>query len=571
MHPESTAFLGFEWRGVFYRFAVLPFGLATAPWLFTKVISHCVRFLRSPGLSQGILNYLDDFVFGAATAAEALRVAQVLLNVLRRFGWLIHPTKCVGTSVATQTFQALGTIVDLAAQTFSVPEATVRRIVLAARSLATGPPTAPVRVVARLKGLISASWVAVGPATRVRTRALDEVIGLRPTARSQSARDTRRSWASTVPVSAAAVDEALWWADFLPRCPGQPIRPRPFDDSVDGDMHSDASDTGAGAFIHVLPSRADVSSFVRALRARAPSGSLACEVTAYATRGLEFMTPLPADMLLASSTHRELFGVAQFVLAVAPLLRGGRFRLFLDNLGCVFILGGIVPPFAVGGKQVGEFVSGGSPNSALQDLALRLFQAQLDGGFELQAVWIPRELNLRADYLSHVADMRHHDYRLRPELFRRLDAEWGPHTVDRFACVVTRQLPRFCAQYFHPDAEWVDAFSASWRDELNWLFPPATISAIGRTVTHVCAHESQGTLIVPLAAGSPWSVLLRPNGRWAPFITQVRRLGTPGACLHLSARYRALFRRSAIFALRIDGRCSAPGGQSAGTEPAGAP
>ena len=51
MHKDSTPFLGFEWAGGFYRFTVLPFGLSTAPWLFTKLIGHCVRFLRSPGMA----------------------------------------------------------------------------------------------------------------------------------------------------------------------------------------------------------------------------------------------------------------------------------------------------------------------------------------------------------------------------------------------------------------------------------------------------------------------------------------------------------------------------------------
>lgn len=50
MHPEATRYLGFEWQGGFYRFVVLPFGLSHAPWLFTKMMSHCARFLRSPGL-----------------------------------------------------------------------------------------------------------------------------------------------------------------------------------------------------------------------------------------------------------------------------------------------------------------------------------------------------------------------------------------------------------------------------------------------------------------------------------------------------------------------------------------
>jgi hypothetical protein len=298
------------------------------------------------------------------------------------------------------------------------------------------------------------------------------MIDSRPAARSKSKREVRRSWAAEVPVPVAARQEALWWIGFLHCHQGQPIRPRPFDDSVDGDIYSDASDTGAGAVIRALPGSADASSFVHALRNRARQEGSPCEIAAYATRGIEFIAPLPGAVRLASSTYRELYGAAEFIFGVAQLLRGGRFRLFLDNLGCVFILGGVVPEFAVGGKQWGEFVTGGSPNPDLQSLALRLFQAQLDGDFVLQAVWLPRALNVRADYLSRVSEMRHHDYQLLPELFRSLDADWGPHSVDRFACAATRRTARFCSHYFHPEAEWVDAFSIPWRGENNWLFPP---------------------------------------------------------------------------------------------------
>ena len=55
MHPDSTRYLGFEGEGSFCCFTNLPFGVATAPWLFTKMMSHCARFLRSPGMSMGIL------------------------------------------------------------------------------------------------------------------------------------------------------------------------------------------------------------------------------------------------------------------------------------------------------------------------------------------------------------------------------------------------------------------------------------------------------------------------------------------------------------------------------------
>jgi hypothetical protein len=50
MHESATPFLGFEWAGRFYKFVVLPFGLSHAPWLFTKMMGHCARFLRSPSI-----------------------------------------------------------------------------------------------------------------------------------------------------------------------------------------------------------------------------------------------------------------------------------------------------------------------------------------------------------------------------------------------------------------------------------------------------------------------------------------------------------------------------------------
>ena len=71
-----------------------------------------------------------------------------MIHVLRLFGWLIHPTKCTGVLEAVQVFRALGTVVDLATQLYSVPAETVDSILRAASARATGPPMAPVQAVA---------------------------------------------------------------------------------------------------------------------------------------------------------------------------------------------------------------------------------------------------------------------------------------------------------------------------------------------------------------------------------------------------------------------------------------
>lgn len=79
--------------------------------------------------------------------------------------------------------------------------------------------------------------------------------------------------------------------------------------------------------------------------------------------------------------------------------------MVLDNLGCVHILGGVVPAFARGGRPWGEFVSGGAPKPALQRLALSLHDMQEQGDFSLIPVWRPRDENVRADFLSRVSTL----------------------------------------------------------------------------------------------------------------------------------------------------------------------
>ena len=74
-----------------------------------------------------------------------------------------------------------------------------------------------------------------------------------------------------------------------------------------------------------------------------------------------------------------------------------------------------MPPFAIGARKWGEFVSaGGSPNPELpsQRLAVPIPDAQIRVQHEssLTFVWVPRGLNARAAHLSHAAEGRQHPY-----------------------------------------------------------------------------------------------------------------------------------------------------------------
>ena len=59
MHKDAWPYLCFKWRGKLYYYVVLPFGLSTAPWAFTKLMQVVVLEIRSKGIP--VLHYLDDF------------------------------------------------------------------------------------------------------------------------------------------------------------------------------------------------------------------------------------------------------------------------------------------------------------------------------------------------------------------------------------------------------------------------------------------------------------------------------------------------------------------------------
>ena len=58
IHPESSKYLRFQFKGTIYEFRCLPFGLSLAPRVFTWIIRPIVAQLRSEGILTVV--YLDD-------------------------------------------------------------------------------------------------------------------------------------------------------------------------------------------------------------------------------------------------------------------------------------------------------------------------------------------------------------------------------------------------------------------------------------------------------------------------------------------------------------------------------
>ena len=79
-HPNSQKYLHFIWQRQTYQFQALPFGLCTAPLIFTKLLKPVVAFLRTRNIR--LLIYLDDILLIASNPSTLREHANLTLTLL---------------------------------------------------------------------------------------------------------------------------------------------------------------------------------------------------------------------------------------------------------------------------------------------------------------------------------------------------------------------------------------------------------------------------------------------------------------------------------------------------------
>ena len=109
MATWTQKYLRFQVLGQVYQFVALPFGLATAPRDFYKVVKELKRI--SFRLEIMLFQYLDDWLNQTESQESCLLKTQLLLRLTQTLGWLVNLEK--SELVPTQTFQFLGYMFDL--------------------------------------------------------------------------------------------------------------------------------------------------------------------------------------------------------------------------------------------------------------------------------------------------------------------------------------------------------------------------------------------------------------------------------------------------------------------------
>ena len=232
IYPEHWQYLGFAWgppnHKRYYTFTVLPFALATACYVFTKLMRPLIRHWRGKGIR--VVMYIDDGIVAVEGKEKAHEVSLMVQENIKNAGFITHIEKSRWDP--TKTIVWLGFEINLEQGHIIIPQRKIDALQLQLRQ-ATPQSFLPARNLASIIGKIIAMSLALGHIARFMTRSL------------YSALNAMNSWSQMVQITPEALTELQFWLYNIHKYNGQNIWHSPAAVRL---VYSDASSTGYGGY-----------------------------------------------------------------------------------------------------------------------------------------------------------------------------------------------------------------------------------------------------------------------------------------------------------------------------------
>lgn len=277
---------------------------------------------------------------------------------------------------------------------------------------------------------------------------------------------SKTSWDSNLIWTDTARENLEWWFSAFKQWNGTTILPT----AIDAQLVTDASKTGWGGMLN----------------------------------GKSAQGFWDRSIGQSHSNVREMWAVFMALVSFRQELRGKTFQIHSDNITTVAYL---------------NKMGGSSPD--LNNVAMAIWTEAINNHVSISCCHIAGKDNTGADSLSRQSDK--YEWQLNPALFRLLDEMWGPHTIDRFASVLTTQLDNFNSRYYNPMAAGVDALAQQdWALQNNYVNPPFRL--IPKILDVLKAQRATATIIAPAWKAQPWYRKLVKSSIRTPFrIRNIRK------------------------------------------------
>ena len=191
----------------------LPFGLNTAPRIFTKLLKPVVAYLRTRNIR--LLIYLDDILIIGSSVQILREHTALVIELLQNLGFIINYEKSLLTP--TPVLEFLGFLINSKTMKFYLPQTKVAKVLDLCKSLLKENPIS-LHLLAQLQGFLESCRPAVWLAP-LHFRHLQSCL-------IQQVALNKGSYQGTVLLDPQARQELQWWITNIKRVNGSPIHPQ---------------------------------------------------------------------------------------------------------------------------------------------------------------------------------------------------------------------------------------------------------------------------------------------------------------------------------------------------------
>ena len=415
MRSTALRYNCFAWEGKFYVALCLLFGNGLGPYFFTKAGRPILGFFRT--LCIACTAYIDDFL-AAPRPEDSQLVGELVISVLTMLGWVVSPKSDIARTCA-KVFT--GILVDSEAMTYTYPAVKVdkfRTLLRSALAIHERARAVPYNLLYKIEGTMSAMYLAIPP--------------IMLWVRDISVIRTRGHPDDNILLAEQEVVRLREIEGIIDAHNGAPIRPL----RADIVAHVDAGGVGLGA------------------KMLQPRG-------APLTPPVELAEALTEEQMSESSTLRELLALLMLLQRHGQECRGRVLRVYFDSA-----------------NAVRNLVKGGTTKNTRQHQLCKDIHALCTQWLiTLQADWVPRDCNARADTLSKLFDRG----LLSPKALKLLRATFrGAHIVTPVFTNVTHGLIAAAR-----DHKYLAVVAPKWRTQVWWPTLMTLAKKAGANILHL--------------------------------------------------------------------------------------
>lgn len=230
IHENYHKYLCFQWEDNYYCFQCLPFGLSSAPRVFTKVMKPVSAYLRSLGMR--IMVYLDDILILGRSFDESVQNTRRVIDLLQSLGFVINFDK--SSLSPKNSLIYLGFEIDSSSMLASLPVNKILKLQSFGREIISSSSIS-IRTLSQFIGYITSSF-DVFPKGRLHFRELEQL-------KDGALHESCNNFDAIIPVGRKIRSEIGWWLSLQAEEFRSPVEIP----EVSITIRTDASNSGWGA------------------------------------------------------------------------------------------------------------------------------------------------------------------------------------------------------------------------------------------------------------------------------------------------------------------------------------